>query len=499
MVDWSKISGDLAGRIKEIINSEGGDPDEAVLNKPKEYDQLQALLSGMDKKDPQKGFVEGMIKDYEEAEIVRDNVKKDVLERIKLVGEKMQAEDFEKEALKKYLKDNKDTLTKVEVNWIKDVINGRVVKDLPTEKNNGIAEVDEGKITEQEQNKTVPNKTSENANVIPGSVENLDRPLDIPNKKPANNEGGISENPDRPLDIPNKKPNKDKGETKPPVFGPTKPTPKNSGKETPVVPVPVPVPVPVAPAPHVVDNDRVDDKDHFDDKDGVDNKGAFQQGGVGNVNVGPGGTVIINGGAPVGFNPPNNGHGEPIPPSDKSDGAENTKSNGLSPEEIKEARDDGKVVGDALLGHTSNTEQRAVQDIVDEEVNSGNVLEFLRGYEKELKQYNLWVGAVATKGDHFFEQMRTENNFPEQQDLMRKVAEDLQGYLANKYGVDSDIAKEVAVILLENTLGKEQTKSLDKIYQKELGMEQDTRAPQYRNPVTGAVQLGIDAVKKLTE
>ena len=490
MVDWSKISAGLADRIKDIITSEGEDRETAKLDKHAEYQKLSQLLSGEGKvSGEEKGFVEGMLKDYEEAYMVRPEVRERVLDIIKH-GEKMQADDkAEVDELKKYA--GTEGLTKEEKKWIKDVINGRVVKDLPTEENSDIAKVDEGKITEQEQNKTVPNKTSENANVEPRPAENPEKPNEITNKKPANNKGDVAENPDRPLDIPNKKPNRGKGEPKSPVFGPT-PMPMPA-------PVPMPVPVPIVPTPTVIDNDRVDEKDHFDDKDGVDNKGAFQQGGVGNVNVGPGGTVIINGGAPVGFNPPNNGHGEPIPPSDKSDGAENTKSNGLSPEEIKEARDDGKVVGDALLGHTSNTEQRAVQDIVDEEVNSGNVLEFLRGYEKELKQYNLWVGAVATKGDHFFEQMRTENNFPEQQDLMRKVAEDLQGYLANKYGVDSDIAKEVAVILLENTLGKEQAKSLDKIYQKELGMEQDTRAPQYRNPVTGAVQLGIDAVKKLTE
>ena len=91
MVDWSKITGDLAGRIKEIINSEGGDPDEAVLNKPKEYDQLQALLSGMDKKDPQKGFVEGMLKDYEEAYIIRSETREIVLDIVKHVEEAHEA------------------------------------------------------------------------------------------------------------------------------------------------------------------------------------------------------------------------------------------------------------------------------------------------------------------------------------------------------------------------------------------------------------------------
>lgn len=485
MVDWSKISGDLAGRIKEIINSEGGDPDEAVLNKPKEYDQLQDLLSGMDKKDPQKGFVEGMIKDYEEAEIVRDNVKKDVLERIKLVGEKMQAEDFEKEALKKYLKDNKDTLTKEEKNWINDVINGRVVKELPAKENGNITEVGNSEVTEEEKNKTVPNKTSEGANVKPRSTEKTEE------------ESGVFVNPDK------KKP-ENGAETEPK-------TPPNQapgwGK-----PNTKPTPPAFVPVPPVGDNDVRDDKDYHDDKDINDNKGAVLQSGMGNINIESGAKVNINiyNGHPnvavpgTGVTP---GSGEdPTAPIDDTKGADKP-----TVEEAKKARDNGEKVADALLGHTSNTEQMTVQNIVNEEVNSGNVIDFLRGYENGLQNdKGMRVGPaaggvvpgiidLARPRDHFFEQVRTENNFPEQQDLMRKVAGNLQGYLANKYGVDSDVAREVAIILCHEVLDKEQAKALDEIYQKELGLGQDTRAPQYRVPITGAMQLGIDAIKDLTE
>ena len=486
MVDWSKISANLADRLKEIITDKGEDPKKAKVDKYTEYQELSKLLSGEGKVSGDEAkFVEGMLRDYEEAYMVRPQVRERVLEIIKH-GEKMQADDKAEIAeLKKYAGTN--GLTKEEKKWIKDVINGRVIKDLPAEENNGIAEVDESKITEQEQNKTVPNKTSENANVVPGSAENPDRPLEIPNKKPANNEGGVAENPDRPLEIPNKKPDKDKGkgEPKPPVYGPT-PMP---------LPAPVPLPVPVRPMPPVVDNDRVDDKD------GVDNKGATQQGGMGNINVDHG-TVIINNGIPVPVGPNGGGYGENVPnpdaPVDKGEKTDDTKPDKIPVEEAREARKDGEAAGEALLGQTSNTEQRIVQDIVNEEVNSGNVMEFFKGYEKELKEHNLWVGGLA-KGDHFFEQMRTENNFPEQQDLMRKVAEDLQGYLANKYGVDSDVAREVSIVLLEGVLGKEQAKTLDKIYQEELGMKKEAGNRVYTGPVTGAVQLGIDAVKKLTE
>ena len=61
--------------------------------------------------------------------------------------------------------------------------------------------------------------------------------------------------------------------------------------------------------------------------------------------------------------------------------------------------------------------------------------------------------------------MRTEWNFPEKQKLMHKVANDLQTYLANKYGVNSTVAKEIAVILLEETFGEKQAEKLDKIAQ----------------------------------
>ncbi len=482
MVDWSKISAGLADRIKDIITSEGEDRETAKLDKHAEYQKLSQLLSGGGKvSGEEKGFVEGMLKDFEEAYLVRPEVRERVLDIIKH-GEKMQADDkAEISELKKYAGTN--GLTREEKKWIKDVVNGRVVKDLPTEENNGIAEVDESKITEQEQNKTVPNKTSENANVEPRSAENPEKPNEITNKKPANNKGDVAENPDRPLDIPNKKPNRGKGEPKPPVFGPTP------------MPVPMPTPLPVTPMPRTVDNDRVDDKDH------VDNKGATQQGGMGNINVDHG-TVIINNGIPVPVGPNGGGYGENVPnpdaPVDKGEKTDDTKPGKISVEEAREARKDGEAAGEALLGQTSNTEQRIVQDIINEEVNSGNVMEFFKGYEKELKEHNLWVGGLA-KGDHFFEQIRTENNFPEQQDLMRKVAEDLQGYLANKYGVDSDVAREVSIVLLEGVLGKEQAKALDKIYQEELGMKKEAGNRVYTGPVTGAVQLGIDAVRKLTE
>ena len=485
MVDWSKISAGLADRIKDIITSEGEDRETAKLDKHSEYQKLSQLLSGDGKvTGEEKGFIEGMLKDYEEAYLVRSEVRERVLDIIKN-GEKMQADDKAEVAeLKKYAGTN--GLTKEEKNWIKDVINGRVVKELPAKENGNITEVGNSEVTEEEEkNKTVPNKTSEGANVKPRSTEKTEEESGVsvnPDKKKPEN--GAETEPKRP---PNQVPGWDKPNTKP----------------TPPVFVPVPP---------VGDNDVRDDKDYHDDKDINDNKGAVLQSGMGNINIESGATVNINiyNGHPnvavpgTGVTP---GSGEdPTAPIDDTKGADKP-----TVEEAKKARDNGEKVADALLGHTSNTEQMTVQNIVNEEVNSGNVIDFLRGYEKGLQNdKGMRVGPAAAgvvpgiidlarPRDHFFEQMRTENNFPEQQELMRKVAGNLQGYLANKYGVDSDVAREVAIILCHEVLDKEQAKALDEIYQKELGMGQDTRAPQYRVPMTGAMQLGIDAIKDLTE
>lgn len=475
MVDWSKVSADLAGRIKEIINSEGDDPEKAVLNKPKEYTKLQELLSGMDKNDPQKGFIEGMLRDYEESDMVRPHIKEQVLNKIKN-GDKMQAEETEKKELREFLKDNRKNLTSEERTWINEILNGRVVKEPPKK---------EAK-TEETPTQNTP-------------VENNDKKEDV----------GVTKAEEKPNEITKNVPNKVTEEVPEEKPQETSKEPKenhNADKQNPPMgkPLapPVVVPVPVAP-PRVVDNDRVDDKD------GVDNKGATQQGGMGNINV-QNGTVVINNGVPIAAYPIDGGNGVAVPVPDTPDvpvtkgedsvGEKKSENEKISVEEVKEARDNGETVADALLGHTSNTEQRTVQDIVNEEVNSGNVLEFLRGYENGLaedRKKAITNPAHLRPADHFFEQMRTENNFPEKQDLMRKVAEDLQGYLANKYGVDSDVAREVAIILLEQTFEKEQADALDKIYQKEL--EPQDRKKRPARGLGSAVGLGIDAIRNLTE
>ena len=81
MVDWSNISAGLAGRIKEIITNEDEKPEEAKLDKASEYQELSNLLSGKSKVTGDEAkFVEGMLRDYEEAYMVRQQVRERVLE-----------------------------------------------------------------------------------------------------------------------------------------------------------------------------------------------------------------------------------------------------------------------------------------------------------------------------------------------------------------------------------------------------------------------------------
>ena len=223
------------------------------------------------------------------------------------------------------------------------------------------------------------------------------------------------------------------------------------------------------------------------DNDNIDNKGAIQQGGVGNINVAPGATVIIKTDQPVGgigVNPPNNGFEQPITPPDPEtglpvDGKRKYLKN-LTPEEIKFARDNGKNVANMLIGHTSNYDQAKIEKIIEKNINPDNVVEFLRGFEEVLKNekkaeifengYSLLKGMAA---DHFFEQMLTEWDFPEKEGLMRKVAEDLQAHKEMKYGqyMSSEEANEIPVVLLEGHLGEDEAQKLDKFALKEIRRE----------------------------
>jgi hypothetical protein len=142
----------------------------------------------------------------------------------------------------------------------------------------------------------------------------------------------------------------------------------------------------------------------------------------------------------------------------------------LPPSEIKNARLHGKKAFSALEGYTSNTEQKMLNDILNEDVNSENVLEFLRGYQsktppvaKQILPIQIPSPAEMYGPNSFFEQLRTEWDYPEKQELMNKVVSDLHAFVEERLGEDNPIAKELAVIQLSAEFGEQETKQLDEI------------------------------------
>lgn len=429
MVDFNNISKDLQGRIEKIMAGDGKDTKK--IDSRNEYNQLAALLSGTDKKKQdkvsgtEKVFVENLMTDYEEEFMVRANVKERVLEIIKFGNSNKADDNAELKELKNFKKTN--DLTKEEKNWIQKVINGRIVKtetntgkeilpDSPEEKEQdtltGYTNFNPDK-TEMKKNKTTP---EEDSHKNPPTGEPADKPNKIPEDKHKN----------PPKDYPNDMPNK---------------MPEHEHKNHP--------------------------KDYPDD---MPNKIPEED----HKNKSPEIPETKPENEPV--NPPT----ETVP-TEPSKPLPKEENKGLTPVEISAARNNGEGVADRLFGYTTNTEQWTIQDIVENEIDSGNVIEFFRGYEERLAErteLNIADYVISTVNyghrlakenkDSFFEQMRTEWDFPEKQELMHKVAGDLQEYLADKYGADSKVAKEVAVILLERIFDQKDTEKLDKIAKEEL-------------------------------
>ena len=132
MVDFSKVSQSLAGRIAKIMDGDGNDSKK--IDSRNEYNQLAELLSGKGKvSGDEKTFVKEMMSDYIEEFEVRSEIKKAVLDYIKN-GNALQADNnTEIKDLKAFLKT--DGLTKQEKQWIKEIINGRIVKTTVPEQN----------------------------------------------------------------------------------------------------------------------------------------------------------------------------------------------------------------------------------------------------------------------------------------------------------------------------------------------------------------------------
>lgn len=121
-----------------------------------------------------------------------------------------------------------------------------------------------------------------------------------------------------------------------------------------------------------------------------------------------------------------------------------------TPAERNKARGLGDDVSDYLVGYTTDAEQGHVKKIITENINSRNVADFLSGYEEH-----------RGLGDHFFEQMRTESDFKDAQNLMRNIAQKLSANL--KAHGQTGWAREVDIILQNQQFTAEHTKVLDAI------------------------------------
>ena len=172
-------------------------------------------------------------------------------------------------------------------------------------------------------------------------------------------------------------------------------------------------------------------------------QGVDQDGKV-NVIADDGATVIIGVGAKGAAKAGKIGDEDETPAGDTSEPKK------LTAKEKAEARSYGAQINDLLTNvFTERDEQITVSNIIRNNINSDNVLEFLRGYE------------MKESGDPFFEQMMREWDFEEKEGLIRDVAEKLMKNLeANGW---TDDASDIATILAKGYLTKEDAKALDEI------------------------------------
>ena len=159
-----------------------------------------------------------------------------------------------------------------------------------------------------------------------------------------------------------------------------------------------------------------------------------------------------------------------------------SEKKGLTLEQVKEARNDGKLVAEFLGGHTNRLEQEHVKEIILEKVNPENIIEFLRGYMQNK--------SITT--DRLFEQLESEWGFEEAQNLMRKLAGDLRAYCEKHH--DRYRASEIALILMENGFSREDAERLDDL----AGFhEKNKETPVI--PGFGALGLGYTIINEALE
>lgn len=149
-----------------------------------------------------------------------------------------------------------------------------------------------------------------------------------------------------------------------------------------------------------------------------------------------------------------------------------TTKDEFTAQEIHDARKDGKEVANNVFGFSTASHKKVVKFIIEKNVNSENVLEFLRGFNKELltTRYSAattmllpLIDKLNIINDGFFKNLNEEWFFDEKDPLMRKVATDLKDYINERYGNTNPYAKEIEVLLLDEEWTGEHIKTLDDI------------------------------------
>ncbi len=167
----------------------------------------------------------------------------------------------------------------------------------------------------------------------------------------------------------------------------------------------------------------------------------------------------------------------------------------MSAKELKQVQNSADTIAKNLHGYTTNQEQYEITNFITNEVNSKNILEFLVQYEKSIpntfgeKILNIatktaigaavgasggplgaaaigtltFAEAVMRMPDSFFEQLVSESNFPEKQDLLRKLTSDLKDYTIEKFGKDDTRVLKLELILRNSEIKEKQAEEIDEI------------------------------------
>ena len=389
MVDYNKLNRDPS-KISSALNAQikeimGQKGKADKIDHHKEYAQLQELLNGGKYKGDNKEYIEGLMIDYEDQYETSKSIREKVLD---IVGKDKKVDDENEKSQLESLKKGADGFDK---EYIKRVIDGKEAVDVNPDNENNLLPPTKGKDDKQPQLPEKPNF---------GVVE----PIPPKNK---------DEDP-KLVKLPN-------------PITPGKP------QEKPVI---LPYPVPV-------DNSVKINQPDNSVKINEPIQGVDQDGKV-NVIADDGATVIIGDGAKEAAKAGKIGDEDETPAGDTSEPKK------LTAKEKAEARSYGAQINDLLTNvFTERDEQITVSNIIRNNINSDNVLEFLRGYE------------MKESGDPFFEQMMREWDFEEKEGLIRDVAEKLMKNLeANGW---TDDANDIATILANGYLTKEDAKALDEI------------------------------------